>query len=107
MTKTKKKLLHNRNGKKLRIRFNLNVMNMRAEFTVTNMKISINDQVMIDGVTKLFRDHCDDYGINPAVAQRRVNIQGLTPYQAITKPVDRIASQRANSAKSPWRKFRI
>ena len=69
--------------------------------------ISINDEVMINGQVKRFRDHCDDYGIHPTTAQQRVNLQGMTPIQAITQAVDRQASQRANSKKSPWRKFRL
>lgn len=71
------------------------------------MTISINDKVMINGVCKPFREHCDDYGINPACAQRRVNIQHMTPLQAVTTPVDRQAAQVANSKKSPWRKYRL
>lgn len=69
------------------------------------MTISINDLVIIDGIEKPFKEHCKDYKILPAVAQRRVNVQQREPVEAITTPVDRAASQRANSNKSPWRKW--
>lgn len=70
------------------------------------MKISINDDVMINGQVRRFRDWCELYGINVNVAVRRVRVQGRTPIEAITSPVLNM-SQRArnNSQKSPWRKY--
>jgi hypothetical protein len=70
-------------------------------------KVSMNDLITIDGVEKTFKEHCRDRKIIPAVAQRRVNVQGRDPVEAITTPVDRQKAQRENSNKSPWRKMRL
>lgn len=67
------------------------------------MSISLKDKITIDGQEKTFKEWSLFYGIIPQVAQRRVNVQGLDPIEAITKPVDKRASCRQNSLKSYWR----
>jgi len=70
------------------------------------MKISINDDVMIDGQVRRFRDWCELYGININVARRRVEVQGRSMFDAITSPVLNMSQRgRNNSQNSPWRKY--
>ena len=67
-------------------------------------KVSVNDFVEIDGVRKRFKDWCESYKIHYAVAQRRVNVNGMDWEEAITTP-PMTASQRGrnNSKNSYWR----
>ena len=71
------------------------------------MSISLRDKVTINGIERTFKEWCLEYNITPQVAQRRVNMQGRDPVEAIMAPGSRKNANKQNSRKSYWRTDRL